>query len=90
MGDGHAEDLAALAGVGEGAVGGFDAEGDFFADEAEAAVADESAGEESGFDEDLEAVADAEDEPAGAGEVFHRGHDGRELGDGAAAEVVAV
>ena len=37
---------------------------DVAADELEGAVAEEGAGEESGFDEDLEAVADAEDEAA--------------------------
>ena len=40
--------------------------------------------------QNLEAVADAEHEPAIGGELAHRRHHGRELGDGAAAQVVAV
>ena len=41
-----------------------------FADEVEALVADERAGEESAFAEDLEAVADAEDRATGGGVIF--------------------
>ncbi len=53
-------------------------------------VAHEGAGEKPGFTQNLEAVADAEDEAAGVGELAHGFHDGRELGDGAGAEVVAI
>lgn len=61
-----------------------------FADEVEAFVANEGSGEKSALAEDLEAVADAENGATGCGEGFHRLHDRRELGDGSAAEVVAV
>ncbi len=90
VGDGDAEDLAGVAGVGEGGVGLFDAEVGPLAAELEVVVAHEDAGEESGFAEHLEAVADAEDEAAFGGEFFDGGHDGGEAGDGAGAEVVAV
>ena len=50
---------------GEGGGGAFDAEVAVSADEAEGGVAQEGAGEEAGFGEDLEAVADAEDVAAG-------------------------
>ena len=60
------------------------------ADVAVAGVAHEGAGQESGFGEDLEAVADAEDEAAGCGETLDGLHDGSEGGEGSGAEVVAV
>ena len=75
---------------GEGRRGGGGGQRNGFADEAEVAIADERAGEQVGFDEDLEAVADAEDEATLGGVFFERGHDGRVAGDGAAAEVVAI
>jgi hypothetical protein len=63
---------------------------DLLADVFEASVAHERAGKKTGFGEDLEAVADAEDETAGVGEVATDCMTGREAGDGAGAEVVAV
>ncbi len=90
MGDGDAENLAGRDGASKGGVGGGGAQVDLAADELEIAVADEGAGEQAGFDEDLEAVADAEDETAGGGEFVDGVHDGGEVGDGAAAEVVAI
>ena len=90
VGDGDAEDLAALGVAGEGRVGGFDAQVDVAADEFQAAIAEQGAGEQAGFDQDLEAVADAEHEAAIGGELLDGLHDGREFGDGAAAQVIAV
>src|SRR6478609_9048079 len=59
-------------------------------DEVLVAVADESAGQQVRLDEHLEAVADAEHgQPLGRG-ILHLGHDRRERGDGAGAQVVAV
>jgi hypothetical protein len=63
---------------------------DVAADEAKAGVAHHGAGEEAGFEEDLETVADAEDQAAGFCELSDGVHDGREAGDGAGAEIVAV
>ena len=63
---------------------------DELADEMQGVIADEGAGEEAGFAEDLEAVANAEDEFAAGGLGGDAAHDGGEAGDGAAAEVVAV
>src|SRR5262249_46539369 len=48
------------------------------------------AGEQPGFAENLEAVADAEHAPASRGVARDRPHDGREARDGAAAQIVAV
>src|SRR5690606_5186090 len=60
------------------------------ADELLMRVADESARQQVGLDEHLEAVADAEDRHALGRRVFHLGHDRRESGDGARPQVVAV
>lgn len=76
--------------VGEGGIDGFDPEFDGFADVFEIGVADEGTGEEPGFGEDLEAVADADDGAAFGREGFDGGDDGGEFGDGTAAEVIAV
>ena len=61
-----------------------------FAVELQVAVADERAGQQAGFGEDLKAVADAEDEAAVVGELFHGLHHGAEPRDRAAAQVIAV
>jgi len=60
------------------------------ADEAETGVAHHGAGEEAGFEKDLEAVADAEDEAAVFCEFGDGIHDRRKASDGAGAEIVAV
>ncbi len=90
VGDGDIPNLAGAGLVGEGGGVVFNAEGDLFADEMEVAVADEGAGEEAGFAEDLESVADAEDQFARFGGGDDGWHDRGEAGDGAAAEVVPV
>jgi hypothetical protein len=79
-----------LGGVGEGRVGVFDANMHVAADEAEAGVAHHRAGEEAGFEEDLETVADAEDQAAVFREFGDGVHHGRKAGDGAGAEIVAI
>jgi hypothetical protein len=58
--------------------------------ELEALVAHEGAGEQPRFAQDLEAVATADDRPACVGEIDDGLHDGREVGEGAGAQVVAV
>jgi hypothetical protein len=60
------------------------------ADELELAVGPEHAGQEPRLAEDLEAVADTEHGSSVCGERAHRLHHGRDTGDRAAAEVVAV
>ena len=59
-------------------------------DEMLARVAAQSAGQQVGFAENLETVANADDGFAQGGEFGDRIHDGRETGDGAGAQVVAV
>ena len=88
--DGERENLAGGGGVREGGVRGFDAEVRGTADEFQRVVTDERSGEESGFGENLEAIAEAHDEATSVSEFLHGADDGRELRDGAAPEVVSV
>jgi len=90
VGDGDIEDLAFGSGAGESGISRFHTDALVFANEVEAFVANEGAGEESALAKDLKAVADAENGATGCGETFYRLHDRREAGDGSAAEVVAV
>ena len=60
------------------------------AQELEAAVLLQRAGQQAGLGEDLEAVADADDRAAVRRELRHRAHHRGEPGDGAGAEVVAM
>ena len=90
VGDGHAENFSRrnLAGERRVVCGGL--EENVFAVELQIAVADERAGQQAGFGEDLKAVADAEDEAAVVGELFHGLHDGAEPRDRAATQIIAV
>ena len=80
----------ALGGAGEGRVGIFHANVHMAADKAQAGVAHHRAGEQAGFEQNLKAVADAEDQSAAFGEFFHGLHHRREAGDRAGAQIVAV
>src|SRR5207247_2215277 len=88
--DRQLEHLARAAAVGEERVGGLHPHGDEVAHEAERAVGDQRPGQQPRLAQDLEAVADAQHEATLAGVPRHGVHDGRELGQRAAAEVVAV
>jgi hypothetical protein len=88
--DGYLEDLAFRQAPRKRTIGGFDAEMNLFADVFEAGVAHQGAGKQAGLGEDLESVADAQDQASGSGEALNRLHDGRKAGDGAGAEVIAV
>src|SRR5579862_101582 len=88
--DGQFKQRAGRAGVGERRVHVLDADGDAPADEMEGGVADERAGEQPRFAENLEAVADAEDELSLARLLDDGAHDGRESRDGPATQVVAI
>jgi hypothetical protein len=60
------------------------------ADEAQIGVAHQDAGQEPGFDQDLKAIADTENQPALGGMSSHRVHDGRPRGDCPAAQIIAI
>ena len=55
-----------------------------------AGVAHERAGQKTCFTQDLKTIADANDQAAGRGKLTHLVHDGRKLGDGAGAQVIAI
>jgi phosphoribosylpyrophosphate synthetase len=78
-----------MAGVGEWRLRIFDSHLDRFADIFQADVAHERSGKQPGFAENLETVADAEDESASVGELTNGFHDRRKLRDSASAEVIA-
>jgi hypothetical protein len=88
--DGNLEDLAFLGGIGERRVGLLDADVHVAADETQAAVAHHGAGKQAGFAENLEAVANAQDQAAARGEFLDGLHHRRKARDGAGAEIVAV
>lgn len=71
VGDGHAEDFPRRNLARERRVGRGGLEENVFAVKLQVAVADERAGQQAGFGKDLKAVADAEDEAAVVGELFH-------------------
>ena len=90
MGDGHAQDFSRRNLTGEWRIVRGGLEENIFAVELQIAVADERAGQQAGFGEDLKAVADAEDEAAVVGELFHGLHHGAEPRDRAAAKIIAI
>src|SRR5262245_21242596 len=61
-----------------------------FAAKLERAIADERAGEQAGFAQHLEAVANAKHEPAVGGKLLHRSHHGTEPRNRAATQVIAI
>ena len=90
VGDGQAEDLAVAGRRRAGGLGGFHAEVGPLATELGAVVEQHGAGEQAGFQQDLEAVADAEDRTPAGGVVAHGGHDRGAGGHGAGTQVIAV
>jgi hypothetical protein len=88
--DGHSKNFSFLIGTREGRMRGRNLEAYWLADEFQSAVAHESAGEKSAFDQDLESVANADHWTATGREPFHRRHYGREFGNRAAAKIVAI
>src|SRR5277367_2594842 len=90
MSDGNFQDLAASSGGGERRIGLLDANVDVATNIAKAAVAHHRAGKQACFAENLEAIADPENHTAGIGEFFYGLHHGREAGDRAGAEIVAI
>jgi len=90
VGDGHAQNFSRRNLVGERRVVRGGLEKNVFAVELQIAIADERSGQQAGFGEDLKTVADAEDEAAVVGELFHGLHHGAEPRDRAAAQIIAV
>ena len=88
--DGNPQDFTVLAGVGEWCVGVFHAQVDKFTDVLQSRVAHERAGKQAGFAENLEAIADADNQSASNGKFSDLLHDGRKLGDGARTQIVTI
>ena len=86
----HADHLTGIVAAGERRIGALDLEIDVAADEFELRIAHQHARQQAGLAQNLEAVADAEHQPALGGEGAHRIHHRRTRGDGAAAQIVAV
>ncbi len=90
MRDRHADHLAGIVAAGERRIRTLDPHMHVAADEFQPRIAHEHAGQKLGLAEDLEAVADAEHEPAVAREGAHRVHDRRARRDRAAAQIIAI
>ena len=90
VGDGHAEDFSRRNLAGERRIVRGGLEKNIFAVELQVAIADERAGQQMRFGQDLKAVADADDKAAVVGKLLHGLHDGAEPRDRAAAQVIAV
>ena len=87
---GDAEQLAERARAGERSAAVEHLQLDLAGGEAQVDVAEQRAGQQVRLAQHLKAVADPEHEPAVVGELDHGLHRGREAGDGAGAQVVAV
>ena len=90
MGDGNAERRASAAEVQERIRDTFHAHVLVLADEVQRAIANQRAGKQARFAQDLESIADPEQELAGRGVLLHRLHDRRKPGDGPATQVIAI
>ena len=90
VGDGDSQHLSLPAGLGEGGLGRLDPQVNRAADKVQIAIAHKSAGQQAGFDENLEPVADADDEPASGGEALYGAQHGRKARDSTGTEVISV
>lgn len=90
MGDGDPHDLPQVIATGEIAVGVVDAQIDVPAYEADAGIGEQGAGQQAGFDCNLETVADRQDAGACLGTSDDLAHDRRMRGDRPATQIVAV
>jgi len=88
MCDGCLDDLSELSGAGERRVRSFHANVNGQTAETQACVANHGAGKESGFEKDLESIANSEDDAAAAREFFDAAHNGRKTGDGSGSKIV--
>ena len=90
MRDADFDHLSGLIGGGIGCVIAFNPQMLHPADKAQIGIAHQDAGQQARFDQNLEAVADAEHQTAARGMGAHRIHDRRTSGNRAAAQIVAI
>ncbi len=74
----------------ERAIGCLCSQMDLAANVLESSIAHQGSGQETGLTEDLESIADAQDQSPLGSKLLHRLHDGREACDGAGAQIVSV
>ncbi len=90
MRDRNLQHLAGLGRGGERRVRGFHANVHLLADESHSGIALQHAGQQTRLAENLETVANAEDQAPAAREFFHRAHHRRKPRNRARAQVIAV
>src|SRR6185437_11568609 len=88
--DRKAQHLAGGGGAGEGGIRVLHADMNLATEETQARIARHCAGQQARFEQNLESIADAENQPARVRKSFHGFHDRRKARDGAGAEVVAI
>src|SRR5579862_2198648 len=90
MPDGNGQDFALMARPGKRSLRVFHPYLNRFADVFQSYIPHQRSRQQARFAQDLEPVADTENQSASIGELSHRLHHGRELGDGPRAQIVAV
>ena len=90
MGNGNLQDLPGLAEAGKRCGGVLDLDMNVLADKRQRLIPKHGAGEQPRFEQDLEAVADAEDHATLRRECLDRPHHRRKSGDGAGAKIIAI
>src|SRR5262249_32676840 len=88
VGHGDAQDLPVLIAVGERRVGALDADVDVLTDELQIAITQQRARQQAGLAQDLEAVANAQNNAAVAGEILDSPHYRRESRDRPRTQVI--
>ncbi len=88
--DGNQQALALVGFGGKRRISGFHPQRHVLADEFQTAIAHQRARQQPALHQNLKAVADAQHQPAVGGEFADALHDGRKLGDGSAAQIIAV
>src|SRR6185312_16241147 len=88
--DGNLEHLTHATGIGEGSIRALNAQLYRLADVLESGIAEQSAGQQPGFAENLEAVADAEYQATILGKTAYLLHDRSKLRNCAGAEVITI
>jgi len=90
VGDRDSQERSFRGFAGKGRIRVASAQPDELAAERDAFIADQRSGQESGFTQDLEPVADAQHQSAAVGKLLHSGHDVAVAGDGAGAQIISI
>ena len=90
VGDRDSQERSFRGFAGKGRIGFAGAQPDEFAAERDAFIADQRSGQESGFTQYLEPVADAQHQSSAVGELLHSSHDVAVSGNGAGAQIISI